>query len=203
MKCREESDILLIYRTLSGRIFVNCDHKFCQSCLRKENGNSTSSISHTFTCPCCHAPFHDNMQSIDEAILIGEAATLRNCVVPHISLLLNSERASENLANINEMNKAVIEKLESALLLNPTNIYTLYSLLCGCHNGQIIMMRCENKHKLEFYRLKLFDYSFRLLEHPAIEALESVKSECYYELAGIFSEYRNYPASLRYAKMAY
>ena len=37
---------------------------------------STISANYKFNCPCCHTLFYENMQSIDEAILIGEAATL-------------------------------------------------------------------------------------------------------------------------------
>ena len=194
MKCREESDILL-----GSRSGDRCSHKFCQSCFRKEH--IALNITNTFTCPCCHAPFHYNMRSIEEAILIGEAATIRNCVVPHITRLLDVELPVDEVIRINELNKSVTNKLEAALQLNPTNFYTMYSLFCGSGNGKVIMMRY--KHSEEYYRLKHFDYSFKLLEHPTIEHYQPVKNECYNELASIFYTYRNFSDSLKYAKLAY
>ena len=196
MKCRDKSDMLL-----SSRSGDRCSHKFCQSCFRKENTNTALNLTHTLTCPCCHAPFHYNMVSIEEGILVGEAATIKNYVVPHISRLLDVEPAAEEIIRINELNKSVIQKLESALQLNPTSFYTMYSLFCGCGNGKIIITKYKRTE--EYYWSKLFNYSLKLLEHPAIEHYQPVKNECCDELACIFNIYRNYSASLKYSKLAY
>ena len=56
----------------------------------------------------------------------------------------------------------------------------------------------------EFYRLKMIEYSYKLLDYPAIpEKFLSIRSECFFELAYIFSVNRNYPVALNYAKLAY
>ena len=87
MKCQNESDILLC-STSPGGIKGLCSHRFCQSCFRIENMDLASSPPHTFKCPCCHAGFYGSIQSIDEAILLGEANTLRT----NLSLRLRRAR---------------------------------------------------------------------------------------------------------------
>ena len=87
MKCRKETGILLSSLDLRGFVRL-CDHKFCQSCFRKENANTTINTNNTFSCPFCHASFYENMKSMDEAVLIGEAATLNN----HIYLNYRRQR---------------------------------------------------------------------------------------------------------------
>ena len=72
MKCREENDILLSSCETTLGIGI-CSHEICQACFKNEN-ITTSIIINTnqnFTCPLCHVLFYINMQSIDEAILIG------------------------------------------------------------------------------------------------------------------------------------
>ena len=76
MKCKEGSYILLSSLIYSGGVIGICDHKFCQSCFRKENTSITNIANHTFICPYCIAPVYEYIQSIDDAILIGEAATV-------------------------------------------------------------------------------------------------------------------------------
>ena len=73
MKCGVECDILMSSRT---KVFGNCDHKFCQSCFRIENMRFSIGTSRMFKCPCCRTLFYDDILSIEEAILTGEAATL-------------------------------------------------------------------------------------------------------------------------------
>ena len=67
MKCKEECDIVLSSSTPYGD-FGNCDHKFCQSCIKKANTDLVPNITHKYKCPCCHASFFESIQSIDEAI---------------------------------------------------------------------------------------------------------------------------------------
>ena len=110
-----------------------------------------------------------------------------------------------DIVSINEVIKLVIEKLEVALQLNPSNFYTLYILFCTCRSGTVFL----TEHRLtnidtNFYQLKLIDYSFKLLDRPAIPyQYEYVKTECFYQLAYIFLEFRNCHAALKYSKLAY
>ena len=208
MKCRDHSDILL---SSSTPFRGHCDHKFCENCFRKEHESTNIIISRKFKfkCPCCYAPVYDYIQSIDEAILVGGAVTLRTHISP---LLLQPEHiqiTEENLLSLLAMNEFVIEKLEAALSLNPTNFYTLYVLLLSYSDGH----RWLDNHNLsdgtvKHYRLKLlklFDYSYRILDHPTVseEGKDALKFSCYYELARLFRTYKNYSAALKYAKQAY
>ena len=202
MKCRVESDILM---SSSRRAFGRCDHIFCQSCFRKENTELALSLNCMFKCPCCHIQFGDNMNSIDEAILIGVAANIRNHISSELSLPSEIAISDENVININEINKLATEKLEEALLLNPTNFYTLYLLFISCSDGHRFYLNHQNNSSfLEYYSLKLFKYSLEILDHPALSGIcIHIRCECCYEMATIFQEYRNYPAAHKYSKLAY
>ena len=203
MKCRAESDILLSSIT-SFRVGGLCDHKICQSCFRKEDKDLASRPPNIYTCPCCHGLFYDNIQSIDDAILIGEAATLFNYISPQLFSVRGTVMAGD-LIRIHEMNKLVIEKLELGLQSNPTNFDIMHSLNVSCSDGAFCLeSHDEINFQSKFYRLRLFDYSLRILDHPAISVgPETVKTDCYHHLAEIFSEYHNYSASFKYAKLAY
>ena len=204
MKCRAESEILLSSIAHSGVFIGLCDHKCCQSCFRRENMNIIISTNNTFNCPCCHSPFYKNMISIDEAILVGEAATIRTHIIPGLLLPRGTEISEENLLRYREMNCLAIEKFENALQLNPTNFDTLYSLFHSCGHGYIFVVEHNLGHS-EFYRLKLFDCCYSLLDHTSIseQGNELVRSECYCELAVVFYSHRNYFAALKYAKLGY
>ena len=157
-----------------------------------------------YTCPCCHGLFYDNIQSIDDAILIGEAATLFKHITPQLFSVRGTVMAGD-LIRIHEMNKLVIEKLELGLQSNPTNFDIMHSLNVSCSDGAFCLeSHDEINFPSKFYRLRLFDYSLRILDHPAISVgPETVKTDCYHHLAEIFSEYHNYSASFKYAKLAY
>ena len=206
MKCHEESAILLSSCSLADEVTGLCDHQICQSCFSMENRSIGSSTSITFKCPCCHAPFIESMQSIEEAILIGEASTLRNYIASQL-VSTNTMISKEALVSINEMNKSVLEKLETALQLTSTNFETLHFLFVTCTDGHRFVANHQEVHKFpsEFYRLKIFDYSYKLLDHPSISERgnESVKLTCCYQLAKIFHAYHNYPSALTYSRLAY
>ena len=104
-KCRNESGILMSSHRILGGL---CDHSFCQSCFKKENMNFASGLAHAITCPCCHIPFYENTKSIDEAILIGEAATLFNHIPPHL-LSTDVVIGAEERLRINQINKVVTD----------------------------------------------------------------------------------------------
>ena len=203
MNCREERDILMSCCNLLAGVVGLCDHRFCQSCFRKENADLTPSLSYIFRCPCCHTSFYDNMSSIDEAILLGEAATISAHICAQSSRSIIS---TEDAVYINDMIKSIIDKLEAALPLNPTSFYILYALYDACCNGfqQFLAGHECSDVSLPFYGLKLFDYSFRLLDHPALsEQYSYLKSECYHEVALTFQVSHNYPTAYKYAKLAY
>ena len=211
MKCGVEIDILIsshgfIFNGVIGR----CDHKFCQSCFRIENTNSAFSRSNnTFNCPCCHASFYKNMKSIEEAVMFGEATNLSDCISPQLFLKSDPMAPVYSVTEVCKLNTLVIENLEAALRLNPTNFDTLYFLYLSCCGGHRFLVEHNLiahslRDSLPFYRSKFLDYSYRLLDHPAIpEHYEFIRGECFYELACIFHTYSNYPAAVKYAKLAY
>ena len=206
MKCGETNDHLLSFFTRFSDIQF-CNHKFCQGCFKKEHNDSPSASDLTYECicPCCHIPLYKGVQSIDEAILLGEAATMITHITPQLTLATEVVMSAEEIVCLNEINKLAIEKLLAALQLNSANFHTLYTLFYTCGNGYIFLtehqLKCLPTH---FYQLKLVDYSLKLLDYPAIPyQYEHVRAECFYQLAYTFSEYRNTPAALKYAKLTY
>ena len=145
------------------------------------------------------------MQSIDEAILICESATISTHLPLRLTLsTTDTAMRHKDASRINEMYRLIIKKLEAALLLNPTNFSTLYLLFVTARNGEIFIREGKYDLPLEFYRLRLFDYLFKLLDHPTVSGpYEVIRIESYHELARVFYEYHNYAASLMYAKLAY
>ena len=209
MKFRQQSDILMSSCTQSGGIDGFCNHKCCQSCFKKENMESalTSSTNYKFTCPCCHASFYKSMQSIDEAttldgILIGEATTLIKYVSPRMT---ERTLGAAEAVRTNNLNMLALEKLESVLLLNPTSFYALYFIFRVCYTGRkFLLVHKDVCPQTDLYKLKVHEYAFRLLDHPSIsDGNEFVQCVCCDELSNIFHEHYNYPAALKYAKLAY
>ena len=154
--------------------------------------------------------FFQSIQSIEEAILIGEAATIYTHVTPQLLSIDATSLSADDAIRVNETLRVVIEKFETALTLNPTNYHTLFLLyLCGGDGHRFLINHKLNDEGLkntclEFFRLKLFDYAYKFLDHPAIpDHFEDVRGECYYELANIFQLYCNDTAALKYAKLAY
>ena len=200
MKCQKQS---ILMRSSSYDIVGLCNHKFCQSCFRKENADIASTLAHKFICPCCHTSFYANIQSIDEAVLIGEAVTMRTHIFPSLKLAASTEITDEKIISVHAANKIVIEQLEVALQLNPTNFYTLYLLFLSCSNGHTFLTNHEIiNFRTDCYLVRLFDYSFRLLDNATVvEQYDFVRSACYDELTQIFYLYHNYPSALKYAKL--
>ena len=197
MKCREKSDILLSPHP-AFRVNESCAHIFCQRCFKKENETSTN---HAFKCPCCHMLVYENIQSIDEAILLGEASTLSDYISPRLEG--DTMIAEEDVAKIHRINNLVIEKLEIVFRFNPTNFNVIYFLFLSCMYGHKFLIAHKQFRFMNFYTLKLFDYSFKIYDHPTIERYGFIKMECCHELTRIFHVYHNYPTALKYAKLAY
>ena len=143
---------------------------------------------------------------------------MRIVVYPQITLLVDVEPPSEDLIRVAETCIVIVENLEAALLLNPTNYFTLYSLFGTCLHG--LMLFSSNKRGFRFlitqklsgsvadcFLLKLYHYAHELLDHPTVSeptsGYEFVKCTCYFELARIFDAHRNYPMTLKYSKLAY
>ena len=205
LRCLEQSDILMSSHPTFGGDIGLCDHKFCQSCFRKENKDFNLSTSYICKCPCCHLQFYDYIQSIDEAFLIGEAITMSVYLYPTLILPKQVGITIEKLLCVNEMNKLVVEKLESALILNPTNIYTLYFLFHSNRAGhRFLSIHDICNPSVGSYNMKSIDYSFKLLDSQAKpKGHEGFRSDCCNEVAVIFYVNQNYSAALKYAKLAY
>ena len=208
MKCRDESEILMSSRSPCTEVIGNCEHKYCQSCFRKENRNTTICSNRAFTCPCCHINFYGRMQSIDEAILVGEASTLSAHLSPQLSA--SDTIIAEDIAHIKDINVTAIEKLESALLLDSNNFYALYLLFLICWNGNRFLLSRKmrgasvNEAIFFFYGSKIFNYTYQLLDHPAVSGqYEILKTDCYIQLANVFQLSRNITAAVKYYKLAY
>ena len=203
IKCHVESAILL--SSSSPDDIERCYHKFCQSCFRKENIKINTNTPSTFNCPYCHVTAFEQVQSIDEAVLIGEASTLSNYINPYLLSESDDKMSREDVIRIDELNMTVIDKLEAAIQLNCTDYYTIYLLFLSCCYGQAFLLRKERSDfPKELYRLKIFDCSYKLLDYPTVSnGFEVVKCECCHELAKTFYLYRNYSASVKYAKLAY
>ena len=204
MKCQEETDILMSAFSQPELIGL-CVHKFCQNCFRKENINSATSLTHTFTCPCCNSRFYKDIISIDEAILIGEAAGMRADIYSMLMQSAGIVIAVRDVLSINQKNREVVEKLEAALRLNPTNTISFHLLQASCVSGQMFLTNRQVSESLaEFYKFKMFSYGISFLDATAIPGGHViVKTEGYYELASIFYVHNNYPPALKYAKLAY
>ena len=76
MKCRKDTSLLMSSNVSSSGVGGYCNHKFCQSCFRNDNISLVNKASLACNCPCCYAPFYGHILSFEEAVLIGEAATL-------------------------------------------------------------------------------------------------------------------------------
>ena len=141
---------------------------------------------------------------MEEAILIGKAVNMNVYLLPKLSIPANVVIADENIVSIIGMSKLVVEKLEAALILDPTNFLTLYVLfLCCSKVYRFLLNHKQSGSPIEGYSLKMIDYSYKLLDHSSIEGHEKIKINCCYELACMFCEHLNHSAAHKYAKLAY
>ena len=205
MKCGEICDISMNSCTYFSRDVLRFNYKFCQRCSRNEN--TTKSADPKFTCPCCYSPCYEYLISDDEAILVGEASFLFEHIYPQLLLPQEVEIADEKILNTTEILSMIAKKLEAALQMNPTNFDTLYLLFLSwsrAHRFLVILRVRGIESTLETYRVKIYDYSYKLLGHPAVASQYGlVRGDCYYELATIFYIHHNYPSALKYSKLAY
>ena len=202
MKCAVESYVLLNSHAGFAGVDGQCIHKFCQSCFRNENANHSTS---KFTCPCCYTVFYENINSIDEAIIIGKALTMRFHLSPLLLLPRGTVITAEDLIYINELNKEVIRSLE-ALQLNLMNLFVLYLLVLSCYNGYTFLIEHKQLNcPAEFYRVKQYYYTHQLLDLPTVSGQydQVIRGECCFHLAHIFTVHHNYPSALKYSKLAY
>ena len=156
-------------------------------------------------CPCCCSLFYNDFQSIEEAILVGEAVTITTHIRPLLLQSRSAETSAQDIKCVNEINKFAIKNLEAALMLTPNNFTSLYLLFRICCAGYTFLKNHDQTaSSLEFYFSILYNTSFKLLDnHTVADYYVFVKSECYDQLTSIFYEYHNYPAALKYSKLAY
>ena len=211
MKCRDERTFLMSSDIYFSEVNGYCTrHQFCQACFRKENitliEESTANV--IFKCPCCHGRFYKDILSIDEAVLIGEAFTASNYIHNHLTTPVHIAMTQERIKSISDINKIVIDKFESALLLNPTSfniIYTLFLIYCDGHLFLYQHNLLDNL-SLEFYNIKSFDYSLKVTHHPILMTSGNrarILGECLHQLAFVFYLYNNYSPALQFSKLAY
>ena len=71
--CRGRDDLLFCTPCFGFKL---CGHTFCQSSFRFKNRTKEPK---SFTCPVCVCPFYYSLSSLDEAVMIGEAAYYNLC----------------------------------------------------------------------------------------------------------------------------
>ena len=92
-----------------------CNHIFCKKCFKKENLDLHKNIINRPKCPCCRKEYYEFIESIDQALYIGEAAYLNYKAKQHSLQIDADPDVMHNLHN------DAIEKLNEALLLTPAN----------------------------------------------------------------------------------
>ena len=107
MKCQEENGILMSSHSYS-RVGL-CDHKICQSCFRNYHAGQ-SALMLELKCPCCCSLFYNDFQSIEEAILVGEAVTITTHIRPLLLQSRSAETSAQDIKCVNEIYKFAIKK---------------------------------------------------------------------------------------------
>lgn len=104
---------------------VCSNHKFCKDCfVLKNNITIKENDQYKFICPSCDYQFANKYDSIDEAILVGEATTIINYLDTLIQLGIYVDDVNKCINTY----KSIISKLESNLQSNKINFETLYTL---------------------------------------------------------------------------
>ena len=231
MKCEKchikTNDLLCSFDHLS--MIGSCYHIYCPSCFKEENDFGFKNKKPK--CPCCYSFFYEYVDSIEEALLIGEAAYLN----------YDAEIRSHNLGRDKSVthtiqNKA-IDLFEQALLLNPSNIIAMFCTMHSCLRGLDYCREIDNNAKPAQYpipsvqkllqinsaeryhcRQSIYDCCLNLIEkaydshgksliHIHLNPLGQPtvpKLEEFYSILGtVFHESGNQSAALKHAKLAY
>ena len=93
-------------------------------CFKKNNITIKENDQYKFICPSCDYQFANKYDSIDEAILVGEATTIINYLDTLIQLGIYVDDVNKCINTY----KSIISKLESNLQSNKINFETLYTL---------------------------------------------------------------------------
>ena len=205
----------------------SCRHIICTKCFKAENINTPGN----YKCPYCKQPFFQFIKSIEEAILIGRAASLS--LSGGIFQLKYGKSKSEMF--VNKAYKDAIELFEQALLINPTNIVIIKCILHLSVNRlehyndiaskpidrmSITARNASTENATEVYRYKqrayeccvdLIDSAFDSTGRSLLVGLHNEdlsprtdKIEDYYDiLATLFYQSSNYSMAFSYAKKAY
>ena len=229
MKCNVKTNSLLCSFDHLG-LAGNCYHIYCRSCFKKENDSDF--MTKKPICPCCQKLFFEYIESIEEALLIGEAAYLIND-----AKLDDFSNLKRDKSVLQDLYKSAMKKYERALLLNPTNIIVMYCILQCCINGYEYCAEVQNNIKpaqfclpgvqnllhtssSERYhcRQRIYDLSFDLMKrafdahgksrmHIICDTLGLPRvnklEEYYNALGSMFLDSGNIPASFKCVKLAY
>ena len=103
----------------------SCYHIYCSSCFKKENDFDFKSKKPL--CPCCKNVYYEHIKSVEEALLKGEAAYLINDAL--------YQSLGRDKSVIHSLYNEALSKYEKALLINPSNIVTMYSIIYSCLQG--------------------------------------------------------------------
>ena len=228
MKCNSVSEALLCsFDHLS--MIGSCYHISCSNCFKNENNFDFKTKKPK--CPCCSSFFYEYVESIEEALLIGEAAYF------NYDAEIRSHNLGRDKSVIHTINNKAIELFEKALLLSPSNIITIFCTMHSCLRGLDYCREIDNNAKPAQYpipsvqkllqinsaerhhcRQTIFDCCLNLLEkaydshgksliHIHLNPLGQPtvpKLEEFYSILGtVFHESGNQSAALKYAKLAY
>ena len=222
------SDLLCSFDYIS--FIGRCYHIYFSSCFKKENDfDFTSKLPR---CPCCQKLFYEYVESMEEALLIGEAAYLLND-----SKYISPELGRDESV-IHKLYNEALSKYEQALLINPSNIIVKYCIVQCCVKGleycrevqdsfvtpaqygipriQIMLKinSAEHYHCCEL----LYNLSYELIEQAFDEQgksrihilwdtkgypKENRLEEWYNALSNVLLDNSNITAALQYAKLAY
>ena len=187
----------------------NCKHVVCESCFRNENKTITESYKPR--CPQCKSQYYDHIQTLSEAVLIGQAAHINS--IGRFSLQRGVDEAP-----LHSILKNAIVMYEEALLLGPTNIITkqclIYSYNSRCDYLQSKRIPTEEEYaEATIKALELKDFSQRLYNYfcdilmlgtdADIVRLVKQPGRFWWLLTNIYFQHDNYAPAVKYAKLAY
>ena len=219
LKCDCNRNLLCAYSGLFVKV-GNCDHIFCEDCFRKDNYDVNNQINKKFGCPFCKEQFYNYFQTLDEAVLLGEAAFYS------YKIGLNQMRhvGSNDGIHIHILQNKAIEKCEKALELNENSFAALCCLILylnnGVHEYRHLLKRPDfnslpiergNLNELKYYYNRKYSCFLKLFEifideagrHRFDKPLVSEPGYYYALYAQSFYHSHNFSAAFRYSKIAY
>ena len=199
-KCLKIAENLLCSSECRGRQTADGGHIFCQSCFEINNPISSPC---GFTCPCCSAIFSDYAMSLEEAILI-EKGTYAS---------YEAQYQSMTEALVHSFREQAVALYGKALLINPSNYTVVNYLMITCQRCVSYFKNSNLSHsfieapgserkytqKLHNTCLNMLDLCFDIGGSPCFDQ----RKRCSLILGNIFLSVSNYPAAVKYLKLAY